>query len=237
MEGLFESLKLYLESASVAAYVVALLAGIITSFTPCVYPVIPITIGYIGAKSAGSRGKGFLLSISYVTGIAVTYSILGGVAALTGRIFGQVSTSPVTYLIVANVCVILGISMIGGFNLRLPGFLTKLSAGGGGKGHGALQAFFVGAASGLIMGPCTAPVLAVILTYVAARQNLFYGASILFTFAFGMGFLLILLGTFTGLLVSMPKAGPWLEKIKKALGWILVLAGEYFLFVAGKLSI
>ncbi len=238
MEGLYEGIKLYMESGSIVAYVVALGAGILTSFTPCVYPVIPITIGYIGAKSAGSRGKGFLLSLSYVTGIAVTYSALGAIAALTGKIFGQIATSPITYLFVANICIILGISMVSGFNLRLPGFLTNLSTRASNKGgHGALQAFFVGMTSGLIIGPCTAPVLAAILTYAAAKQNLFYGVSILFTFAFGMGFLLIFLGTFTGLIVSMPKAGAWLDKIKKVMGWILILAGEYFLFVAGKLSV
>lgn len=238
MEGLFESLRLYLESGNAAAYLIALAAGILTSFTPCVYPIIPITIGYIGANSAGNRLKGFVLSLSYVIGIAVTYSILGGAAALTGKIFGQASTSPITYLIIANVCIILGISMLGVFNLRLPSFLTNIRFGAQDKkSRGILPAFAIGLVSGLVMGPCTAPVLAVILTYVAARQNVIYGISILFTFALGLGFLLIVLGTFTGLLVSMPKAGPWLEKIKKGFGWILILVGEYFLFMAGRLSI
>jgi len=238
MEGLFESLRLYLESGNAAAYAIALAAGILTSFTPCIYPVIPITIGYIGARSAGSRLKGFLLSLSYVIGIAVMYSALGAAAALTGRLFGQVSTSPITYLVIANVCIILGVSMLGVFDLSLPSFLTNIRPGTQGKkGQGILPAFFIGLASGLIIGPCTAPVLAVMLTYVATRQNVVYGISILFTFALGLGFLLILLGTFTGLLVSMPKAGPWLEKIKKGFGWVLILVGEYLLFAAGRLSI
>lgn len=231
MEGLFKALEYYLESGQTMAYPIALLAGILTSFTPCVYPIIPITVGFIGARSAGSKGKGFLLSLSYVLGIAVTYSILGGIAALSGRIFGQISTSPITYLIIANVCIILGISMLGVFNLRLP--MIQISKT---KSLGLLSAFFMGLASGLIVGPCTAPVLAVILTYVATKQNLVFGTSILFTFAFGMGFLLIILGTFTGLLISMPKAGPWLEKIKKIFGWILIVIGQYFLFTAGRLS-
>lgn len=235
MESLFEALKYHLESGQSAAYLIALLAGILTSFTPCVYPIIPITVGYIGASAAKSKGRGFILSVSYVIGIAVTYSILGATAALTGKIFGQASTSPISYFIIANICIILGISMLGVFNLRLPSFFTssKIKT----KAHGVLQAFFVGLASGLVVGPCTAPVLAVILAYVATKQNVFFGVSILFIFALGMGFLLILLGTFTGLLVSMPKAGLWLERIKKVFGWILILAGEYFLFVAGRLSI
>ncbi|MFH1753005.1 MAG: cytochrome c biogenesis protein CcdA [Candidatus Omnitrophota bacterium] len=232
MEGLFEVLKQSLESGHAVAYPIALLAGILTSFTPCVYPVIPITIGYIGAKSGGSKGKGFILSLSYIVGIAITYSVLGGIAALTGRLFGQISMSPITYFLIANICIVLGVSMLGVFEIRLPSIQFS-----GVKGKGIFPAFLMGLAAGLVMGPCTAPVLAVILTYVAAKQNLLYGTTILFTFAFGMGFLLIVLGTFTGIIVSMPKAGPWLDKIKKGFGWILILAGQYFLFTAGKLSI
>lgn len=239
MEGLFETLRLQLEAGQAVVYPVALLAGILTSFTPCVYPVIPITIGFIGARAAGSKGRGFVLSLVYVVGIAVTYSVLGAIAALTGKLFGQISTSPIVYFIIANVCIVLGMSMLGVFDLRLPSFMTTSRAPRGasqGK-QGLFPVFIMGLASGLVMGPCTAPVLAVILAYVASKQNVVHGASVLFAFAFGMGFLLIALGTFTGLIVSMPKAGPWLDKIKKGFGWILVLAGEYFLFMAGRLSI
>jgi thiol:disulfide interchange protein DsbD len=233
MERLFETLRLSLETGNALAYPAALLAGVMISFTPCVYPIMPITVGYIGARSAGSRGKGFLLSLSYVLGIAVIYSILGCVAALTGRVFGQISTSPLAYIAVANVCIILGLSMLGVFELRLPSF-TRTSPDE--TSSGLLSAFAVGLASGLVVGPCTAPVLAVILTYVATKQNLIFGATILFTFAFGMGLVLMALGTFTGLLASMPKAGTWLTNIKKVFGWILILAGQYFLFMAGRLS-
>lgn len=243
MEGLFETLQYGLESGRFIAYPIALLAGILTSFTPCMYPVIPITIGFIGARSAGSKGRGFLLSVTYVTGMAVTYSVLGAIAALTGKLFGQISTSPITYLIIANICIILGISMLGTFTLRLPAIFQKAGAVGQKIGQGAagskglLPAFLMGLASGLVVGPCTAPVLAVILSFVASKQNLIYGATVLFVYAFGLGFLLMLLGTFTGLLVSIPKAGPWMERIKKVFGWVLILMGQYLLFTAGKLSI
>jgi thiol:disulfide interchange protein DsbD len=243
MEGLFETLQYGLESGGFITYPIALLAGILTSFTPCMYPVIPITIGFIGARSAGSKGKGFLLSVAYVTGMAITYSILGAIAALTGSLFGQISTSPIIYFVIANICIVLGISMLGGFSLRLPAIFEKAGLVGQKIGQGSagskglLPAFLMGLASGLIVGPCTAPVLAVILAYVASKQNIIHGASVLFTYAFGLGFLLMLLGTFTGLLVSIPKAGPWMERIKKGFGWILVLVGQYFLFTAGKLAI
>lgn len=235
METLFEALKQSLGSGQPIAYLIALAAGILTSFTPCVYPIIPVTIGFIGANAAGSRGKAFILSVSYVTGIAVTYSALGAIAALTGSLFGRASTSPISYLIIGNIFILLGLSMLGVFNLPAFSFLAKLRPKT--KAHGALPAFFVGLISGLVVGPCTAPVLAVILAYVATAKSIVYGTTILFTFAFGMGFLLILLGTFTGLLLSMPKAGAWLEKVKKGFGWVLLFGGEYFIYMAGALSI
>ncbi|NQT07107.1 MAG: hypothetical protein HQ575_06160, partial [Candidatus Omnitrophica bacterium] len=141
---------------------------------------------------------------------------------------------PISYFIVGNVCILLGLYMFGVLNIPIPAFLTNIRPKT--KGHGIFPAFLVGVVSGLVVAPCTAPVLAAILTYVATKQNVTYGITILFTFAFGMGFLLILLGTFTGLLVSMPKAGVWLERVKKTFGWILIFAGEYFLIMAGRLS-
>ena len=234
MEQVFEALGYHMETGQAMAYIIALAAGALTSLTPCVYPIIPITIGYIGANAAGSRRRGFVLSLSYVFGMAVTYSILGAFAALTGKLFGSISTSPVVYLIIANISIIFGISMLGGFNIRLPLFFTRTKTNT--KKHGILPAFGVGLASGLVVGPCTAPPLAVILTYVGAKQNIFYGVSVLFAFALGMGALLVLLGTFTGLLITLPKAGAWLEKVKKIFGWLLIFAGEYFIFMAGRLS-
>jgi cytochrome c-type biogenesis protein len=105
------------------------------------------------------------------------------------------------------------------------------------KQGGFLGAFIIGIFSGLIVGPCTAPVLAVILVYVGSKQNLLYGFFLLFVFGYGVGFLMIILGTFTGLLTSIPKSGVWLEKIKKAFGWILILAAEYLLIKMGGLLV
>jgi thiol:disulfide interchange protein DsbD len=95
--------------------------------------------------------------------------------------------------------------------------------------------FLIGAASGLVMGPCTAPVLAVLLGYVATRQDLFYATSLLFVFSVGMGTLLILLGTFAGLLANLPKSGSWMTKISRLFGWLMIAAGQYFLIQAGML--
>ena len=235
MDNLFNNYSAYLTDGSLLAYPLVYLGGLLVSFSPCVYPVAPITIAFIGANSGGSRGRGFRLSLLYVLGLAATYTVLGGVAALSGRLFGELQVSPWTSLFLANVCIIMGISLLGVFALPLqtPGFigraLTRI------KTKGYLGSFVVGAISGLVVGPCTAPVMAVLLSYVATRQNVFFGMSLFFFFSLGMGTLLMLLGTFAGLLTSLPKSGPWMERINRLSGCILLAMGEYLLINAGKL--
>lgn len=235
IQNLVSGLEGYIQGAPLVAYVAVFLGGVAISFTPCVYPVIPITVSYIGAASAGSRGRGFLLSLFYVFGMALTYSILGAVAALTGSLFGRIASSPATYLIVGNICVLLGLSMMGLFELPIPGFLKNQKTLT--KGKGVIPSLLVGMASGLVVGPCVAAPLGVVLAYVATKQNLFFGMTLLFVFALGMGVLLIVIGTFAGLLTSLPRAGNWLNGIKKVFGVILILIGEYFLITAGKFLI
>ena len=235
MDNLWPLLERYLSSGNILAYVVAFLAGILASFTPCVYPVIPITVAYLGAKGEGKKGRSFLRALFYVLGMALTYAILGAIAALTGKVFGQISTSPVAYLLVGNVCIILGLSAFNVFTLPIPQFLRgrRLAT----QKKGLLPSFLVGLSSGLILGPCTAPVLAVLLAYVGARAKVFFGITLLFTFALGMGMLLLLIGSFAGIAGRLPKAGPWLTRIEKILGWGLIFIGEYFIFMAGKSAV
>lgn len=237
MENLLKSFSFYLADASWLAFPAVYLGGILISFTPCVYPVAPITIGFVGAHSAGSRWKGFGLSLIYVLGMAVTYTLLGGIAALSGKLFGQIQTNPWTYFLLANVCILMGLSQLGALSLpwQMPRYLAKLQHRE--KTTGALGSFLVGVMSGLVVGPCTAPVLATLLSYVASRQNVILGMSLLFVFSLGMGTLLILMGTFAGLLSSLPKSGLWMERISHLAGWILLAMGEYLLINAGMLWI
>ncbi len=232
IENLTDSLEIYLQGSFLVAYLAVYLGGVLVSFTPCVYPVIPMTVAYIGGQSSGSKIKGFVLSIFYVFGMALTYTFLGSFAALSGKLFGQIQTNPWTYFTVANICILLGLSMLEVFTIPLPRFLTKFQPKD--KKKGILGSLLVGAASGLVLGPCTAPVLAVLLGFVATRQNIIFGMGLLFVFAFGMGTLLIVLGTFTGLLANIPKADMWMVRVKKVFGWILIAMAEYFLITAGK---
>ncbi|HOD28775.1 MAG TPA: cytochrome c biogenesis protein CcdA [Syntrophales bacterium] len=234
---LVEGLNTLLEGAPALAYLAVFAGGVLVSFTACVYPVVPITLAFIGARSAGSRTRGFFLSLVYVLGMALTYTALGGIAALSGKLFGQLQTNPWTYFVMANLCILMGLAMLEVFILpvRTPAFIARLQPRG--KTRGLAGSLAVGAASGLVLGPCTAPVLAVLLSYVATRQHLLFGMSLLFVFALGMGVLLVVVGTFAGLLASLPKSGVWMARVNRLFGWILIGAGEYFLIVAGQLWI
>ena len=231
---MFNNIEQLIQANPLLAFVAVFAAGVLVSFTPCVYPVIPLTLGAIGAKSAGSKWRGFVLSLIYVLGMAVTYALLGAFASLSGKLFGQIGSSPVSYFVVGNLCLVLGLAMLGLFELPL---MALGGAKASSKRGGLFGIFGVGMVSGLIVGPCTAPALAAILLYVGTQQNLIYGFSLLFVFGYGVGFLLILLGTFTGLITSMPKSGPWLERIKKLFGWALILVAEYYFIKMGILLV
>ncbi len=234
VENFVGSLSAYLQESVFLSFLAVYLGGVLISFTPCVYPVVPITVAFIGARG-GSQGRSFLLSLIYVLGMAVTYTILGAFAALSGKLFGQIQSNPWTYFVIGNICIIMGLSMFDVFalSLRTPAFITRGQSKK--RTEGIAGSFLVGAFSGLVMGPCTAPVLAVILSYAATRQNVAFASGLMFVFACGMGTLLILAGTFAGLLAGIPRSGAWMVRISRLFGWILLGAGEYLLINAGML--
>jgi len=214
MEQLVGNLQSYLTGNSLLAYPAAFVAGLLISFTPCVYPVIPIQLGFIGAQTAdynATEGKsrlnsrGFTLSIFFVLGMSVVYAALGAFASLTGTLFGSWAASPWTFIIVANIILLLALSMFDVFTIQMPQFLSRWNPGKGGKGY--LSALLIGASSGLIVGPCTAPALGATLAYVGSQGNVVFGTTVLFAFSLGMGVLMIVLGTFTGALSLLPRSG------------------------------
>lgn len=206
--------------------------GVLVSFTPCVYPIMPIVAGAIaGMNTKGSRFLGFAVSLVYVLGLAVTYSALAAFAALSGKIFGQWQNHPIVFLGVANILIFFALVMFDVVQIPSLGVSVQQRI----KPKNLGMVFLLGAASGLVVGPCTAPILGTLLLYVASRQNIFHGISLLFFFAYGVGASLILVGTFSGLLGHLPRSGRWLVRIKQISGLILLIMAEYLIIKAGQL--
>ena len=214
-------------SGSPVDFILAFLGGVAVSFSPCVYPLIPVSIGVIGAQAVKSKLKAFGLSLVYTSGIALVYSCLGMIAVLSGRIFGEISTNPITYIIAGLIVIFFGISALG--VIKIP-YLRIFRQSSFNK-RGYLGSFLLGLSSGLVVGPCVTPILGSILVYLATKKNILYAAALLMSFAYGMGLILILAGTFSGLLAALPKSGDWLAYVKKLSALILILAGSYFLFI------
>ncbi len=224
-----------LERGSWMAFLLVFIGGILTSFTPCVYPVIPITIGFIGARSTGKPLRGLGLSAIFVLGIAIVYSSLGLISAMTGTLFGSISGSPYVMWGVAAIFALMGLSMLGAFEIALPAswlggpvnLEEKLKTGG--KIKELLGILVVGMVSGLVMAPCVGPVIVALLAWVAKTHNLFLGWALLFVFSLGLGLLFLVIGTSAGAIQALPKAGKWMENIKKGFGWILFGAALFLL--------
>lgn len=201
--------------------------GILTCFTPCVYPLIPITVTIFGARESKSKLQAFTLAFTYVLGIVVMYATLGFIAAKTGAVFGQFLSNPLVIGFIVAVFAAMGASMLGAFELQLPSSWQMKLTQMGGKGY--TSAFFMGLVAGIIAAPCTGPVLIGILTYVATSGNSFLGISLLMTYAFGLGLLFLIIGTFSGFISKMPKSGSWMESVKSVFGIILFAFAFYYL--------
>jgi thiol:disulfide interchange protein DsbD len=227
--ALSQTLDAQLETGSLAAIFVVFAAGVLTSFTPCVYPMIPVTVTYIGGASAGNRRRAVTLSLVYVLGMSLIYSMLGVVTALLGRTFGQFTRNPWIYGAVGLLIVLFGVAMLDVVNIPVPGFAGKVQTKGARRG-GHFGALMMGLAAGFVAAPCTAPVLGLLLVYVARTRDVVWGGSLLLVFALGLGFLLMLLGIFSGMLSNLPKAGAWMDRIKKGFGVAMLLVGAYFLY-------
>jgi len=205
-------------------FLAVFLFGVLASFTPCIYPIIPITISVLGARQARSKAQGFSLALIYVLGLSVTYTVLGMFAAVTGALFGSWLQSAWVVGSVAVLFIGMGFGMLGVFNVAMPsGISTRLSQV---QGNGYPGAFLAGAVAGLVASPCIGPLIVSLLTYIAQTGDIALGAALMFTFAFGMGQLFLILGTFA---VSMPKSGAWMDVVKGVLATMLFAVGLYYL--------
>ncbi len=209
------------------AFLFVFVGGILTSFTPCVYPLIPITVSVFGAGESVGRLRSFLLSVTYVMGIALTYSILGVAVASTGAVFGQIMADPRVMLPVCGILIALGLSMLGVFELRVPYALqNKLNSIGG---AGFAGAFAMGTVAGIIAAPCTGPALGAVLSYVATTESAFLGFWLLLTYALGMGLLFIVIGTFSSAIAALPRSGGWMYILENIFGVAIITVALYFL--------
>lgn len=209
------------------------LAGVGLSFTPCVYPMIPITVAVIGSQAGGDQTvarkplTAFFLSLIYVLGISIVYSAMGVAAASTGALFGTALQSPWVIGFVVTVFIGLALSMFGVYYLRVPSFISDRL--GTRTGKGIVGVFVMGLVSGIVASPCIGPALASLLVYIASTGNKFLGFLMLFVFAWGLGILLIVLGTFSGAIKALPKSGGWMETVERIFGLLLIGAALYYL--------
>src|SRR5258707_8636703 len=201
------------------ALLILFIGGLALNLTPCVFPMIPITVGFFAMQSDGRRSRRFALSLAYVIGIVITYSALGVFAALSGRMFGSWLQSPAVLIGFAVLMLVLASSMFGVWEFRVPQFITNRSAGRAGVAGALTMGLFVG----IVAAPCVGPVVVALFTLVAAIGKPAIGMAMFATLAFGLGFpYLIALNVF-------PKPGEWMVQVKKAMGFVLIAMAFYFL--------
>ncbi|MBC8017633.1 MAG: sulfite exporter TauE/SafE family protein [Verrucomicrobia bacterium] len=225
-------METYLGGSPLIAVGAAFAGGLLAGLSPCIYPMLPIVSAYVGSRTSGERTRlsSFLLSLAYVVGMATVYSLLGMVAALSGSMFGRISSSPWALLVAANILILFALNILE--VIPFPTWFagrTRVPAAEGLSG-----AFLLGASSGLVASPCTTPVLFGLLTFVATSHSVVYGAVLLFAFSMGMGVLLIVVGTCSGLAATLPKPGRWMVAVKTVLGLLLLGLAEYYLIRAGQ---
>lgn len=208
-------------------------AGVLTSFTPCVYPMIPITVGIISgtATEDQSKWRTLALTLTYATGLATLYAFLGMLAGMSGTLFGAVSANPWALLAIGNMLLLFALVMFDVLPVPVPRRLLDWAGRKQGGSFGAV--FLLGATSGIVTAPCGAPAFAVVLTWVAATQAGLMGFVYLFVFSMGMTALLVVVGLFSGTLAVLPRSGKWMVWVKRAAAIIMLGMAQYYFVQAG----
>ena len=242
-EFLQAMLEEQLSSGSVLAYLVLFAGGVVAGFTPCVYPVLPLTIGYIGNSAGDRKSRAALLSIVLVVGMALVYAVVGMIFTAVGTPFGSLLNNGWVLSALAIFFILMALFLMEVFTFPMPGFLAGLS-GKAGKRKSVIGALVVGAASGLVVGPCTGPILGAVLLYIGTglkdAQGLAYAVQVvdggvkLFLFGLGQGSLIIICGISAGMLTRLPKAGQWMVWIKKGFAMLIILWACLLLVFVGQ---
>lgn len=207
-------------------------AGVLTSLTPCVYPMIPITAGVIaGSATGGSRRRTVLMTLTYVMGLALLYATMGLIAGLTGSLFGTVSSSPWARFAIGNLLLFFGLVMLDVIPIASPARLTAWASRLSGGSYGGV--FLLGATSGIVAAPCGAPAFAAVLTWVSTTGSATLGFVYLFVFSLGMTALLVAVGLFSGTVTRLPRSGRWLLWIKRLAGALMIGVAQYYFIQTG----
>ncbi len=205
----------------------AFITGVLLSFSPCTYPMIPITVSIFAGQERGV-GRGFVLSLFYVGSMAVMYGLMGLVVSLVGGVFGAWLASPPVVIAIAVIFFIFSLSMFGLYEINVPSSLRqRLGAAKG--GGGVLSVIILGIVAALVVSPCVGPFVAGILLYIATAGSPLIGFFVLFVFALGLGTFYVIIGTFSSAVTKLPRAGEWMETVKKFFGFVLLLMALYFL--------
>lgn len=214
-----------------------------TSLTPCIYPMIPITAAIVGGTSAAANAsprpnpwRPAILTFSYVLGLALVYAALGLFAGMSGTLFGTVSTNPWLYFAMANLLLIAALAMFDVLPVRVPTAILARASSAGTAGR-VSGAFTMGAMSGLVAAPCSAPVMAAVLTWVSTTKSAALGFVYLFVFSLGMCTLLVVVGLSSGSLARLPRAGTWMVWVKRLFALVMIGVAEYYLVKMGQLII
>ncbi len=201
------------------------LAGLALNLTPCVYPLIPITVGFFSRQSEGKTSRTFGLALAYVLGMSVTYSALGVFAALSGSLFGSWLQKPAVLVVIALIVLALALSMFGLYEIQAPHFITDRT----GSKAGIAGALTMGLFVGFVAAPCIGPFVLSLLTYVAQQGSAALGFGLFFTLAMGLGLPYLVLGTVSGSLKALPRSGEWMIAVRKVFGFLLVALAAWFL--------
>jgi cytochrome c biogenesis protein CcdA len=223
-----EALGQYLQGNPLIAILAVFTGGLLSAASPCVLAIMPMVIGYVGGASQGDRRKAVIYSLSFALGLALTFTALGAIAAIFGRLMGDIGQ--VWYWIIALIAIGMGLSLMGIFQIRLP-FASRLQT----KKRGWLGAFLLGLLFGAVSSPCATPVLVIILAFVATQGQVLYGTLLLWFYSLGHCALIILAGIVTGFVEAFVQArgvqnfSTWAKRIS---GGLVVLGGLYILYIS-----
>lgn len=217
-----------IQHLSPLALILVFAGGVLTSIGPCNMAMIPLIIGYVGGSRDLSRGRSFMLSAAFATGLALTFMLLGVIVSFVGGLVG--AGHKWFYYVVAGICILIGLQLLGLIHLPMPDFLADQRQRM--KWRGAPGALALGLVSGLVASQCATPVLAAILTYVMAEGAVAYGALLLFVYALGRGVPIVAAGTFTGALKQLRAFGRWSSALEKVSGVIVIAVGLYLVWLA-----